>query len=122
MIQIKPAVVYNRLEKAINDSLSASQLPPQFSVAFKIKQQTLQFNMIDEQDIKLIIEALKTTIEHIQNMVTAGNKPQHSESMYFPFGKHIDRTRATMIIDIHYKKIGDFMGPRIRVSQISNHQ
>lgn len=74
--------------------------------------------MIDEQDIKLIIEALKTIIENIQKMVQDSNKSQYEESIFFPFEKHTDRTRASMIINIQYRQDGTFMGKRINIMQI----
>ncbi len=78
--------------------------------------QTLQFNMIDDKDIRLIIETIWTIIENIQDMVTSSNKSQYKESVYFPFGKHTDKDRALMIINIQYRESADLVGSRVIVT------
>ena len=72
--------------------------------------------MIDEKDIKLIIETVWSVLTNIQEMVTNSYKPEYEETIYFPFGQHIDKSRASMIINIKYRESADFIGSRIIIS------
>jgi hypothetical protein len=115
---IKPEVVFGRIENAIKEQLNNNNLPPEFKLEFQVKSQTLKFNMIDEKDVKLIVEGLETLIINIQEMVVSSNRSEYQETIYFPFGKHVDRSRASMIINLHYRQAADFVGDRVTVRQI----
>ena len=115
MIWIRPERVYERLESLITESMNSEELAEEFSIEFRIMPQALQFNMIDDKDIELIIEGVRETIKHIQDMEMTTNKPQYEESLYFPFGKHTDKSRATMIININYQQDAGFLGSRVTV-------
>jgi hypothetical protein len=97
--------------------MDQEELQEEFSVEFQIMPQALQFNMIDDKDIELIIDGVKTTIQHVSEIVMTSNKAQHQELLYFPFGKHTDRSRATMIINIQYRRDAAFLGERVIVRQ-----
>ena len=79
-------------------------------------ERTLQFNMIDDVDVILIIEAIRILINNIQDMARSSNKSQYQETIYFPFGHHTDKTSASMIINITYRETADFVGSRVIVT------
>jgi hypothetical protein len=117
VIIIRPERVFARIEGELLESLDEKTLPEEFKLDFKIMNQALLFNMIDDQDIGLIIEGIWTIIDNIQEMVAQSGKSEYKESVYFPFEKHTDRSRASMIIDFHYRSSGNFTSPRITISR-----
>ena len=116
VIRIRPERVFARIQDELLESLGEKNLPNEFKIDFKIKDQTLQFNMIDDQDIGLIIEGVWTIIDNIQGMVAQSGKSEYKESVFFPFEKHTDRERAAMIIDFYFNSTGNFKSPRITIS------
>lgn len=94
------------------------ELPAEFGVEFEITEQGIQFNMLTDRDLELLIEGLKALIENINEMVTTSYKSHHDETVYFPFGQHMDKSRASVIIRIHYRQEADFIGPRIKITPV----
>ena len=80
-------------------------------------QHTLQFNMINDKDIALIMEGLGTIVNNIKDQVNTTNKDQYEETIYFPFEKHTDKTRALLAINIKYNRSPDVTGDQVSILQ-----
>ena len=96
-------------------SINDNTIPPEFALEFKIMPETIQFNMIDDSELAFIIEAVKTTMDNITELVLQSGKDTYKDTILFPFEKHIDRTRALLEIDIHYRADSRFTGKRVNV-------
>jgi hypothetical protein len=77
--------------------------------------ETIQFNMIDDSELRIIIEAVNTTIDNLTELVLQSGKSTYKDTILFPFEKHIDRTKALLEIDIHYRADAGFTGKRVNV-------
>ena len=73
--------------------------------------------MVDDKDVELILEGLTTIIGNIQKLVNESNRTQYQETIFFPFEKHTDRSRASLIINIQYRDDCAFPGERMKVMQ-----
>ena len=100
----------------MNALLPIEDLPAEFAIEILIKEQTVQFNMLTNQDIELLIEGIRSSVKNIHEMVLTSNRPKYEEPVYFPFGRHMDRMRASVIIRIRYREDGSFEGPRILIT------
>lgn len=112
-MNIRPGRYFEHLNGRIFELLPVTDVPAEFSVEFLVKEQTIQFNMLTDKDIELLVEGVKSSIKNIHDMVLTSIRPQYEEPVYFPFGRHMDRMRASVIIRIRYREDGSFEGPRI---------
>ncbi|WP_455392229.1 hypothetical protein [[Eubacterium] cellulosolvens] len=117
MLKIKPEVVLAHIEKTIKEFMSEPTLAPEFKVDFIIMPQTLKFNMLDDDQVKLIIAVVTTMINRLKEMILASGKTEMSYSMAYPFESRTEPDKALVIIDIQYRQDGKFIDKRITVSQ-----
>lgn len=116
VMRIKPAAVFTKIENTINEYLTEASLAPEFRVEFIIMPQTIQFNLIDENQMKLIIAVVTTMINRLKEMVLTNNKTELRYSMLYPFDTPTEIDNAQVIIDIHYRQDTKFAEKRILVT------
>ena len=115
-MRIKPAAVFAKIENTINEYLTEASLAPEFRVEFIIMPQTIQFNLIDDDQMKLIIAVVTTMINRLKEMVLINNKTELRYSMLYPFDTPTEIENAQVIIDIHYRQDTKFADKRISVT------
>ena len=71
--------------------------------------------MIDNTELGIIIEAVRTTMDNITELANQTGRSVYNDTILFPFEKHIDRRRALLEIDIHYRADSGFTGKRVNV-------
>ncbi len=116
-MKIKPAVVFTKIEDTIKEFFSEAILPPEFRVDFIIMPQTLQFNMLDSDQVKLIIAVVTTMINRIKEMVLTSRKTDLKYSLTYPFETRTEQDKALVVIDIFYRQDAHFFGKRVTVTQ-----
>ena len=116
-MKIKPDAVFAMIENTINEFMTEATLAPEFKVDFEIMPQTLQFNMIDEDQIKLIIAVVTTMIKRVQEMVVTSNKSETVYKMTYPFESRTETEKALVTINILYQRDAAFIGKRVTVSR-----
>lgn len=116
-MKIHPEAVFERIESQIREATTQLNHLSEFKFEFTIMQHTLQFNMINDKDIALIMEGLGTIVNNIKDQVNTTNKDLYEETIYFPFEKHTDKTRALMAISIKYNRSPDVTGDQISIVQ-----
>jgi hypothetical protein len=117
-MKIKPDAVFAKIENTINEFMTEATLTPEFKVDFLVMPQTLQFNMVDENQIKLIIAVVTTMIKRIQEMVMASNKPETEYIMTYPFESRTETEKALVEIIIQYRRDARFIGKRVTVIRV----
>ena len=115
---MRPERVFERIKTVITSILPESGLPPEFKVEFKIMPQTLQFDILADDQIKLIIEVVNEMLKKIHDMVDSSGKSEYSYSMTYPFETRTEQERAAVRIEIQYRKDGGFTGERIIISRV----
>ena len=79
--------------------------------------QTLKFNMLDADQVKLIIAVVTTMIKRIQEMVAASGKHMLNYSMTYPFETQTEHDKSLVVIDIFYRHDAGFLGKRVTVTE-----
>ena len=112
---IRPERVKARIENGIMETINEKTIPPEFVLEFRIMPETIQFNMISDSELDIIVETVKTTLDNIAELAQRTGKTTYKDTMFFPFEKHIDRSRALLEIGIHYRADSEFTGKRVNV-------
>ena len=86
----------------IRRTLRESEIPSGFEIDFKIHKNALTFNMIDEQDIRDIVEILKRLISRMEGDLHVGSKEKSSETFYFPFDARGSVNEILVTVKIKY--------------------
>jgi hypothetical protein len=108
--------VLEHLENIIQDSISESSIPSEFKVEFRLMPQAIQFNMLSDDQVKLIIEVVFEMIKKIQVMVVASGKMEYLYSMTYPFETQTDKEKAIVEIIIEYRDDAIFDGKRVIIT------
>ncbi len=98
--------------------MTEALLPPEFKIEFRILPQTLQFNMIDENQVKLIIAVITTMLKRIQEIVIMNDKNELEYVITYPFEATNDQAKAQVVIEIQYRRDATFLGKRILVTKV----
>jgi hypothetical protein len=98
--------------------MTEAVLPPEFKIDFQIMPQTLQFNMLDENQVKLIIAVITTMLKRIQEIVITNDKKELEYIITYPFEASTDHDKAQVVIEIQYRRDATFLGKRIVVTKV----
>ena len=83
--------------------LPEHQVPSGFEIDFVIHKNVLTFNMIDEQDVKNIIEILRKLISRMEGDVHVSRKNEYNEAFYFPFDARGSMADTLITVNIKYR-------------------
>ena len=109
--------MFSKIENIIHEHITEASILPEFKVEFTIMPQTLQFDMLNDEQLKQIMELTTTMIKRIQDMMMTNNKPEFQYSMAYPFQTQTEKNKALVIIDICYRRDGAFDGKRISIQK-----
>jgi hypothetical protein len=117
-IQIRPSRYFEHITNQIIRKLPASELPEEFKVEFRFPTQTIQFNMLNDDQMDLIVEIAKVWVAKIRTMVEAGGKTEYEQTISYPNVGFLDPEKAIVQIYIHYRIDREFNGERVTVNPI----
>jgi hypothetical protein len=100
----------------IKENYPESELPDEFRLEFKLTSQAVQFNMLVDDQVGLLVEIAKEWVNKIRDMVTASDMIDYEKILTYPDIGIFQKEKVIVLIKFQYRVDGDFQGNRITIT------